>query len=461
VGKKGVAGAKSELLEAVEFEKETNNVIQFSIPARAIPRVLGRGGATIKQIKDDTDAIIDLDKAEDGSGATVTCRGSKKAITAAKAAIQSIVDQVGEEATEVLTIESKFHKTLIGGGGQGLRNLIIRCGGPTDSKAQGGLVRFPRPGEEPKDEVRLRGEPSLVKKLKDELEKTTADLRNRVVLGVQIPTAAHSALIGRGGRNLINFQNKFNVQVQYPGSNSYKNTGEPENAGELSDVPPEELVKLAGARASVGEAIEQLKSQVTNAAQSEGVSDTITVPLKYHDALTSQGAIFRTLRVFGVDAEPSAQPTKSSLPSRPSGSSTALAARVDDAESTTASTTEEQWEIVENYKDAEEGDSTWTLKGRDQAGIDKAKSAIQEAIDKAKAATHVGFLTLADRTSFPRIVGAKGSNIARLHSMTGASIHVGRENSTITITGPISSLEEAREAILKTVHGTSRQRRGH
>jgi len=178
-----------------------------------------------------------------------------------------------------------------------------------------------------------------------------------------------------------------------------------------------------------------LQSQVTNAAQSEGITDTITVPLKYHDALTSQGAIFRTLRVFGVDAEPSAQPTKSSLPSRPS--STALAARVDDAESTAAAT-EEQWEIVENYKDAEEGDSTWTLKGRDQVGIDKAKSAVQEAIDKAKAATHVGFLTLPDRSSFPRIVGAKGSNIARLHTMTGASIHVGRENSTITITGSFS-----------------------
>lgn len=117
----------------------------------------------------------------------------------------------------------------------------------------------PRPGEEPNDEVRLRGEPVLVKKLKAELEKTTADLRDRVVLGVQIPTAAHSSLIGRGGRNLANFQNKFNVQVQYPGSNSYKFTGDPENAEELGDVPPEELVKVAGAQASVAEAIEQLK----------------------------------------------------------------------------------------------------------------------------------------------------------------------------------------------------------
>jgi hypothetical protein len=94
--------------------------------------------------------------------------------------------------------------------------------------------------------------------LKAELEKITADLRDRVVLGVQIPTAAHSSLIGRGGRNMISFQNKFNVQVQFP-SNSYKYTGDPENAEELGDVPPEELVKVAGAQASVGEAIEQLK----------------------------------------------------------------------------------------------------------------------------------------------------------------------------------------------------------
>ena len=217
------------------------------------------------------------------------------------------------------------------------------------------------------------------------------------------------------------------------------------------------------------------QSQVTNAASPESVTDTIAIPLKYHDALTSQGAIFRTLRSFGVDAEPSAQPTKPSLPTRPSGS-TAPAARVDDAES---AVTEAQWEVVENYTDAEEGESTWTLRARDQANIDKAKSAIQEAVDKAKAATHVGFLTLPDRSSFPRIVGAKGSNIARLHAMTGASIHVGRENNTITITGsfsvalaarsclrrqcigPISSLEEAKEAILKTVQGPSRQKWSH
>lgn len=452
-GKKGVAGAKSELLEAAEFDKESNNVVQFTVPARAIPRILGKGGAIINQIKDDTEASIDLDKAEDE--ATVTCRGSKKAIAAAKAAIQSIVDQIGEEVTEVITIENKFHKALIGGGGQGLRSLIVRCGGPADPKVQAGLVRFPRPGEEPKDEVRLRGEPSLVKKLIAELEKATADLRDRIVLGVQVPAAAHSALIGRGGRNLTNFQDEYNVRVQFPGSNSYKSTGEPENAEELGNVAPEELVKVMGSKAAVEQAIEQLKSQVNNATPQESITDAISVPLKYHDAVTRQGLIFRTLRTYGVEAEPSTQPARSATPSRPSNSATP-AARVDDVEESVA---EAQWEVVDNYADTEEGESTWALKGRDQGGIDRAKTTITQAIEKAQAATHVGFLTLPDSSSFPRIVGAKGSNIARLHDMTGAHILVGRDNSTITITGSASSLEAAKEDILKTIHSPPRQRR--
>ena len=328
--------------------------------------------------------------------------------------------------------------------------------------------------------------------MKAELEKATADLRDRVVYGVQVPAAAHSALIGRGGRNLINFQNKHNVQVQYPGSNSYRFTAEPENTEELGDVAPEELVKVMGPKAAVEQAIEQLKvristksggnlltlpqSQVNDATPQESITDTISVPLKYHDAVTRQGLIFRTLRSYGVEAEPSAQPTKSATPSRPSNSETPTA-RVDDV--VEESVVEAQWEVVENYTDAEEGESTWALKGRDQGGIDKAKATITEAIEKAQAATHVGFLTLPDRSSFPRIVGAKGSNIARLHDMTGAHILVGRENNTIIITGTFyhssisrmeepnflpgstSSLEAAKEDILKTVHGPPRQRRGY
>lgn len=116
----------------------------------------------------------------------------------------------------------------------------------------------PRHGE-PSDEVRLRGEPGLVAKLKTELGRIVADLRDRVVLGVDVPVAQHRVLIGRGGQNLNDIQNKFKVQIQIPGSRSYEHVGEPENIGDLSDVDPTNIVKVSGARAACEKAIAQLQ----------------------------------------------------------------------------------------------------------------------------------------------------------------------------------------------------------
>lgn len=127
----------------MEFEKENNNQIKFTVPTRSVARILGRGGASINEIKDNTGAQIDIDKALDsGEVSTVVLRGTKAAIAEAKAAIQAISDQVTEETTDSVTIENKFHRTLIGPGGQGLKDLISRCGGPTDPKAQAGLIRL-------------------------------------------------------------------------------------------------------------------------------------------------------------------------------------------------------------------------------------------------------------------------------------------------------------------------------
>ncbi|KZT71001.1 hypothetical protein DAEQUDRAFT_707779 [Daedalea quercina L-15889] len=454
-GRKGVAGAKAEMLDAVEFEKESNNVITFTIPARAVARVLGRAGATINEIKDTTGAQIDVDKAGDDKVANITVRGTKAAIADATAAILAISDQVTEETTDVVQIESKFHRTIIGAGGQGLKELILRCGGPADSKVQAGLVRFPRQGE-PGEEVRLRGEPKVVAKLKTELEKIAATLRDRVTLGVEVPAAQHRALIGRGGQHLNELQNRFGVQVQFPGSRSYNQVGVLENEAELADVDHANLVKVTGPRAGCEKAVEELKGQVKPPAP-EAVTATVTVPLKYHHAVTQQGNFFRNLKSSGVHVEQSALPQKPAVPPHPIPQADATEARIDDPDAGTASSGV-QWQVVPNYQDAEEGDSEWTFKARDQASLDRALKMAQEAIEHAEKMSHVGFLTLPDRTSFPRIVGSKGANVARLRNESGADITVSREDSTIVIVGAEDAIETAKEAILKIA--TSGNNRG-
>jgi predicted PilT family ATPase len=106
-GKKGVAGAKAELLEAAEFEKETNQTITFTVPTTAVARILGKAGANINAIKDDTGAQIDVDKTSE-KDTSITLRGDKQAIAAAKSSIQAVVAEVGDRKEEVITIPNKF-----------------------------------------------------------------------------------------------------------------------------------------------------------------------------------------------------------------------------------------------------------------------------------------------------------------------------------------------------------------
>jgi polyribonucleotide nucleotidyltransferase len=116
-------------------------MIQFTVPARAIARILGKGGARINEIKDNTGAQIDVDKSFE-TEATVTVRGNKQGIKEAQAIILEIASTVPEETIVDIVVENKFHRSLIGAGGQGLKDLIVRCGGPTDPKLQAGLVRL-------------------------------------------------------------------------------------------------------------------------------------------------------------------------------------------------------------------------------------------------------------------------------------------------------------------------------
>ena len=116
----------------------------------------------------------------------------------------------------------------------------------------------PRQGE-PSDEVRLRGEPKLVAKLKTELENVVADLKDRVVLGVDIPVGQHRALIGRGGQHLNDLQSRTGAQIQFPGSRSYHQVGEPSNADDLAGVEAGNIVKVSGPRAACEKAVAELK----------------------------------------------------------------------------------------------------------------------------------------------------------------------------------------------------------
>jgi predicted RNA-binding protein Jag len=251
------------------------------VPTRAVARILGKGGAQINQIKDETNAQIDIDKASEVSGdsnvTNIVVRGTKDAINSAKDAIMAIANEVDDETILTVHIDNKFHGTIIGAGGQGLKDLIAKVGGPSDNRGQAGLIHLwvsfpgdvvvfaedspsfsPRQGD-PGDEVRLRGPRALVTKLQTELEKIAANLKDRVILGVSIPASHHRTLIGRGGLHLNQLQDRTNTTIYFPGSRSYNQVGEVENVAELGEGNPQDLVKVIGSREACEKAIKELE----------------------------------------------------------------------------------------------------------------------------------------------------------------------------------------------------------
>lgn len=198
------------------------------------------------------------------------------------------------------------------------------------------------------------------------------------------------------------------------------------------------------------------------------------MPLKYHNVINQQGNFYRNIRSLGVFVDHSKAPETPFAPTRPPSApvGAASAARIDQEDEAEADTEGVEWQVIPNYEGAEEGDAEWVLRGRDEESLDSAQKILQAAIDHAKTASHVGFLTLAERSAFPRIVGTKGANVSRIRAETGADVTVGKGDNTIVIVGTCAvstrvntfvqsvvavgsedAVELAKAAILQTVQG--------
>lgn len=116
--KKGAEAAKKELVDLMDYEKENGNVVSFVVVSKALPRILGKAGATINGIKEETGVnSIDVDQEEEGPSATITLKGTKSGTTKAKAMILAIAKEVEDEAKLTIEIPREYHTTLIGAGG--------------------------------------------------------------------------------------------------------------------------------------------------------------------------------------------------------------------------------------------------------------------------------------------------------------------------------------------------------
>ena len=472
---KGAKAAQGELVALIEYEKEHGNVASFSVAVKALPRILGRGGSQVNQIKDDTGvASLDVDQeSSDSTTATITLRGTKSSIKKAREAVEKIAQEVQDELRLEMDIPREFHTTLIGSGGSSIRDLIARCGGPTDARASGNTVRFPRQGDG-KDKVTITAPSSVAEKIRAALEHEVELLQSRVVWGVVVPHQAHAAVIGKGAQALQDLQRKHGVKVVMPGWNDYTSAGEPENQADVADADARDLVKVVGpkdAALAAATDLQAVKPRGGAGGSGSGASTPggaahsveVAVPKKLHAQVAQGGRFFRSLpsgtRVSHRGIKPPSSALKSKKPPAPSSSSAQAssngAARIDDdgadASNGAAEAEALEFQLVSLHSDdngdaaADADDDTipWVVESRTQEDAESVADEIRRNLAKAQDASHVGFVTV-PRGLMPRIVGRGGAGLDRLRA-AGVDVEVvgKRDANQLTLTGSPVNIDSA------------------
>jgi hypothetical protein len=192
--------------------------------------------------------------------------------------------------------------------------------------------------------------------------------------------------------------------IHFPGSRQYGSIGDIENKAELGEAEAADIVKVMGTKEQCAAAAEVLQVSTERPARNGpsgrgGSSDlpsrTLSIPIKYHHAIADQPNLIRSIRSAGgfitipSPAPPRPNTTKPASNGDTNGTSLAAkAARIDlDGDEESSGASEGEWVIQPNYEGSAEGDADWSVRAKEE-DLDKAVAILEEAVEKAKAATH-------------------------------------------------------------------------
>uniref|UniRef100_A0A2M4BA15 Putative vigilin n=1 Tax=Anopheles marajoara TaxID=58244 RepID=A0A2M4BA15_9DIPT len=231
--------------------------------------IIGKGGANIKKIRDETQTKIDL-PAEGDSNEVIVITGKKENVKEARERIQKIQNEMANIVTEEIVIPAKHHISLIGAGGMLINSIMEECGGVS--------IKFPS-SDSKSDKVIVRGPKEDVERAKQQLLELSSE-KELSSFSVQIRAKPqhHKFLIGKNGASIKKIRDKTGARVIFPGVNDEDN----------------EAITIIGKKENVEEAKAELEAIIKNIDNI--VEDEVTIDPKYHKHFVSnRGKVLRRI----------------------------------------------------------------------------------------------------------------------------------------------------------------------
>ncbi|KAK3682574.1 hypothetical protein B0T22DRAFT_484618 [Podospora appendiculata] len=437
--KKGADEAREELLLLVQYLRDNAFTATVSVQQKQVPSLIGTGGAALDQLRQSTGARIDIPHgresvSEDGM-VEIQIKGGKSQVAAAKKLLEEKKAIFDDTVVKNIEVDKKYHKTLIGANGSNLRDIVLKAGGSDDRRELSRTIQFPKQDTDG-NVIKVEGRTDIVDKIIAQIEAFVLERSSQVTEVVEVPQEKHRVLIGRGGDVKRGLESQFKVSIDIPRQNSGQ-TG----------------VKIVGQSADVEKAKAHIQSLVK-----EQQGQAVQVPRALHHAVSNNGQFFRRLRGdhhVTVDHDGHSLPAKPVAPA-PTNGAAALPLITDDED---ANADVHSWNLVE-LTSTEEGEIPWVLRGSPE-NIEKAKKAIETALEQAKKQTTAGYLVLPDPKTHRHIIGQGGSKVNSIRKQSGCQITVPRDSTkgeAIEIIGTAEGVEKARELILAAVRDGANNR---
>lgn len=269
-------GPRNEVEKCTKFMQKVvaemvENSFSVSVPIfkQFHKNIIGKGGANIKKIREETNTKIDL-PAENSNSEMIIITGKKVNCEAARNRILAIQKELANITEVEVSIPSKLHNSLIGSKGRFVRSIMEECGGVH--------IHFPTEGSGI-DAVTIRGPAEEVEKARKQLLSLAEEKQTKShTAELRAKPEYHKFLIGKGGGNIRKVRDSTGARIIFP----------------TAEDKDQELITVIGTEEAVAEAQKELEALIKSL--DNVVEDNMLIDPKHHRYFVARrGQVLRDL----------------------------------------------------------------------------------------------------------------------------------------------------------------------
>ncbi|KTF91987.1 hypothetical protein cypCar_00025301 [Cyprinus carpio] len=251
---------KSDIVQLRGPRNEVENSFSVSVPIfkQFHKNIIGKGGANIKKIREETNTKIDL-PAENSNSEMIVITGKKANCEAAKNRILAIQKELQTKSHTVeLRAKPEYHKFLIGKGGGNIRKV---------RDSTGARIIFPTAEDKDQELITVIGTEEAVAEAQKELEALIKSLDNVVEDFMIVDPKHHRFFVLRRGQVLREIADEYGgVMVSFPRTGTQSDKVTLKGAKDCVEAAKKRILEL----------IEDLDAQVTMEC---------VIPQKFHRSI--------------------------------------------------------------------------------------------------------------------------------------------------------------------------------